>query len=104
MDKAAQRPGLGLIAFIVFIDMAGIGLIIPVMPKLVMQLSGAQVDRAAEIGAIGRARGAADLAGARTGRADRAARAGLEDITASALGADLAAMRHETMPVRIYRT
>ena len=50
MDKVAQRPGLGLIAFIVFIDMAGIGLIIPVMPKLVMQLSGAQVDRAAEIG------------------------------------------------------
>lgn len=50
MDKAAQRPGLGLIAFIVFIDMAGIGLIVPVMPKLVMQLSGAQVDRAAEIG------------------------------------------------------
>jgi urease accessory protein len=36
--------------------------------------------------------------------ADRAAGAGLEDITASALGADLAAMRHETMPVRIYRT
>ena len=50
MDKAAQRPGLGLIAFIVFIDMAGIGLIVPVMPKLVMQLSGAQIDRAAEIG------------------------------------------------------
>jgi MFS transporter, DHA1 family, tetracycline resistance protein len=50
VDKAAQRPGLGLIAFIVFIDMAGIGLIVPVMPKLVMQLSGAQVDRAAEIG------------------------------------------------------
>ena len=35
---------------------------------------------------------------------DRAARAGLDDITTSALGADLAAMRHETMPVRIYRT
>lgn len=36
--------------------------------------------------------------------ADRAAGAGLDDITTSALGADLAAMRHETMPVRIYRT
>lgn len=36
--------------------------------------------------------------------ADRAAEASLDDITASALGADLAAMRHETMPVRIYRT
>lgn len=50
MVKVAHRPGLGLIAFIVFIDMAGIGLIVPVMPKLVMQLSGAHVDRAAEIG------------------------------------------------------
>lgn len=36
--------------------------------------------------------------------ADSAADASLDDITASALGADLAAMRHETMPVRIYRT
>ena len=36
--------------------------------------------------------------------ADRAGGAGLDAITASALGADLAAMRHETMPVRIYRT
>lgn len=36
--------------------------------------------------------------------AANAANAGLDDITASALGADLAAMRHETMPVRIYRT
>jgi urease accessory protein len=36
--------------------------------------------------------------------AERAAEASLDDITASALGADLAALRHETMPVRIYRT
>lgn len=36
--------------------------------------------------------------------ATRAAEARLDDITASALGADLAAMRHETMTVRIYRT
>ena len=44
------KPALGLIAFIVFIDMAGIGLIVPVMPRLVMGLSGEGVDRAAEIG------------------------------------------------------
>ena len=50
MTTAQQRPALGLIAFIVFIDMAGIGLIVPVMPRLVMGLSGEGVDRAAEIG------------------------------------------------------
>lgn len=50
MTEAQQRPALGLIAFIVFIDMAGIGLIVPVMPRLVMGLSGEGIDRAAEIG------------------------------------------------------
>ncbi|MVZ98175.1 MFS transporter [Sphingorhabdus sp. IMCC26285] len=50
MDKTANRPALGLIAFIVFIDMAGIGLIVPVMPRLVMNLSHEGLDRAAEIG------------------------------------------------------
>ena len=50
MTEAQQRPALGLIAFIVFIDMAGIGLIVPVMPRLVMALSGEGIDRAAEIG------------------------------------------------------
>jgi MFS transporter, DHA1 family, tetracycline resistance protein len=53
-DRQNQRtrPALGLIAFIVFIDMAGIGLIVPVMPRLVMGLSGAGIDRAAEIGGL----------------------------------------------------
>jgi urease accessory protein len=32
------------------------------------------------------------------------AQAGIADITSAALGADLAAMRHETMDVRIFRT
>ena len=50
MEKIQKNPTLGLIAFIVFIDMAGIGLIVPVMPTLVMELSGEGVDRAAEIG------------------------------------------------------
>lgn len=48
--KQTAKPALGLIAFIVFIDMAGIGLIVPVMPRLVMGLSGEVIDRAAEIG------------------------------------------------------
>jgi MFS transporter, DHA1 family, tetracycline resistance protein len=52
MDKGQEKPKLGLIAFIVFIDMAGIGLIIPVMPRLIMELSGEGLDRAAEIGGL----------------------------------------------------
>lgn len=50
MENSPKNPALGLIAFIVFIDMAGIGLIVPVMPRLVMGLSGDGLDRAAEIG------------------------------------------------------
>ncbi len=38
------------VAFIVFIDMMGIGLILPVMPSLITGLTGASIDRAAEIG------------------------------------------------------
>jgi MFS transporter, DHA1 family, tetracycline resistance protein len=52
MTEQQKRPALGLIAFIVFIDMAGIGLIIPVMPDLVMSLSGRGLDGAAEIGGL----------------------------------------------------
>ncbi len=47
-----NRPALGLIAFIVFIDMVGLGLILPVMPSLIMGLTGQGVDRAAEIGGL----------------------------------------------------
>ncbi len=36
--------------------------------------------------------------------ADRAAASTLDDLASSALWADLAAMRHETLPVRIFRT
>jgi DHA1 family tetracycline resistance protein-like MFS transporter len=50
MVESSKKPALGLIAFIVFIDMAGIGLIVPVMPRLIMELSGEGIDRAAEIG------------------------------------------------------
>jgi DHA1 family tetracycline resistance protein-like MFS transporter len=38
------------VAFIVFIDMMGIGLILPVMPALIEGVTGATIDRAAEIG------------------------------------------------------
>ncbi|GAA0296749.1 tetracycline resistance MFS efflux pump [Sphingomonas oligophenolica] len=48
MPKADNR--LLLIAFIVFIDMAGIGLIIPILPSLVESLGHTSVDRAAVIG------------------------------------------------------
>ena len=44
------RATLALVGFIVFIDMAGIGLILPVMPDLVIELTGVTIDRAAEIG------------------------------------------------------
>jgi MFS transporter, DHA1 family, tetracycline resistance protein len=44
------RQSLLLVAFIVFIDTAGIGLIIPVMPQLITQLGQVSIDRAAEIG------------------------------------------------------
>ena len=45
-----DRATFALIAFIVFIDMAGMGLILPVMPSLITAIAGVTVDRAAEIG------------------------------------------------------
>ncbi len=58
LDSQKQATGikpdqtLMLVAFIVFIDMAGIGLILPVMPSLIMGIADVSVDRAAEIGGI----------------------------------------------------
>lgn len=53
---AGQTPEikatLGMVAFIVFIDMVGIGLIIPVMPTLLETITGEPVDRTAEIGGL----------------------------------------------------
>jgi len=46
----SQRRVLILVAMIVFIDIAGMGLIMPVIPSLVMGLTGTAIDRAAEIG------------------------------------------------------
>ncbi|MEP2990722.1 MAG: TCR/Tet family MFS transporter [Parasphingorhabdus sp.] len=50
--STAQKPQsiLLFVAFIVFIDMMGIGLILPVMPALIEEITGEGIDRAAEIG------------------------------------------------------
>lgn len=50
--STAQKPRsiLLFVAFIVFVDMMGIGLILPVMPALIEEITGEGVDRAAEIG------------------------------------------------------
>jgi len=45
-----EHRSLLFVAFIVFIDMTGLGLIVPVMPSLIQGLSGATVAHAAEIG------------------------------------------------------
>ncbi len=50
MKPNSARRNLLVLALIVFVDNAGIGLIIPVMPSLIMSLSTRGIDRAAEIG------------------------------------------------------
>lgn len=45
-----MQRNLIILAMIVFIDTAGIGLILPVMPSLIQDLTGEGIDRAAEIG------------------------------------------------------
>ena len=54
MDTRQQHnsnySSLLFVAFIVFIDMSGLGLIIPVLPSLIQSLDGGTVARAAEIG------------------------------------------------------
>ncbi|QFT77776.1 TCR/Tet family MFS transporter [Erythrobacter sp. THAF29] len=47
---AKTKSTLGFVAFVVFIDMVGVGLIIPVMPALLESLTGESIDRTAEIG------------------------------------------------------
>jgi MFS transporter, DHA1 family, tetracycline resistance protein len=51
-SSSDNRALLGLVAFIVFIDMMGIGLIMPVIPTLIMGIAKVSVDRAAEIGGM----------------------------------------------------
>ncbi len=50
MDKQATTSTLFFVALIVFIDMVGIGLIVPVLPGLLEEVTGESLDRTAEIG------------------------------------------------------
>ena len=52
MDAEKTDRTLWFVAFICFIDMCGLGLIIPVMPSLIGGLAHVSVDRAAEIGGL----------------------------------------------------
>lgn len=47
-----KRPPILLLAFIVFIDLCGIGLIIPVVPSLVVRLAHVSLDQAAGLGSL----------------------------------------------------
>ena len=50
MSDNSKTATLGFVALIVFVDMVGVGLIIPVMPSLLEGLTGASIDRTAVIG------------------------------------------------------
>lgn len=50
MEKTADKSTLFFVAFIIFIDMMGIGLIIPVMPALLESMTGLCEDQTAQIG------------------------------------------------------
>lgn len=45
-----MRASLNLVGFIVFVDMLGIGLILPVMPRLIAEVAHVGIARAAELG------------------------------------------------------
>lgn len=50
MTARGPQSSLWIVGLIVFVDMMGIGLIVPVMPDLIRELTGTGLDRAAEIG------------------------------------------------------
>ncbi|MEM7664615.1 MAG: TCR/Tet family MFS transporter [Pseudomonadota bacterium] len=50
MTAQKHTPTLFFVALIVFIDMVGIGLIVPVLPGLLEEITGESLDRTAEIG------------------------------------------------------
>ncbi|KWV92856.1 TCR/Tet family MFS transporter [Erythrobacter sp. YT30] len=49
-SQTSHNATLGLVAFIVFVDMMGIGLIVPVMPSLLEEMTGLGEDQTASIG------------------------------------------------------
>jgi MFS transporter, DHA1 family, tetracycline resistance protein len=46
----ADNTALRFVAFVVFVDMCGLGIIVPVMPRLIETMARVPIDRAAEIG------------------------------------------------------
>ncbi|MCB2089081.1 MAG: MFS transporter [Sphingomonadaceae bacterium] len=52
MKEQQYRPILAIVALIVFVDMVGIGLILPVMPQLVGEVAGTSISTSAEIGGM----------------------------------------------------
>lgn len=48
--RGNNSPVLATVAFIIFVDMLGIGLILPVMPLLIREIAHTSIDQAAEIG------------------------------------------------------
>ncbi|MDP5102309.1 MAG: MFS transporter [Erythrobacter sp.] len=50
--RGNSAPILATVAFIVFVDMLGIGLILPVMPRLIGEIADTGLDHAAEIGGL----------------------------------------------------
>ncbi|WP_296722728.1 MFS transporter [Erythrobacter sp.] len=50
--RQLNAPILASVAFIVFVDMIGLGLIIPVMPRLISELADTSIYRSAEIGGL----------------------------------------------------
>lgn len=52
MPTPATDRTLMFVAFICFIDMCGLGLVIPVLPSLIRTLADVSIDRAAEIGGL----------------------------------------------------
>ncbi len=49
-DHPGLRHTLRLVGFIIFVDMLGIGLIVPVMPRLIGEVARVGIERAAELG------------------------------------------------------
>lgn len=49
-DQPSGSASLNLVGFIVFVDMLGIGLILPVMPRLIAEVAHVGIGRAAELG------------------------------------------------------
>lgn len=50
--KDNNTPILAMVGFIVFVDMLGLGLILPVMPNLIREIAHTELENAAEIGGV----------------------------------------------------